>query len=60
MDKFDTKFTNEIVCPYCGFEFMDSYEFDEGDNPIHCEECKKDFVFTQNIEVTYNTYKLLI
>lgn len=54
--KIDHTYTDEIVCPYCGCEFGDSNELgDEGD--ADCPDCKKEFKFWQNIEVTYCTQK---
>ncbi|QVK17752.1 hypothetical protein KHQ81_13005 [Mycoplasmatota bacterium] len=59
MNELKHKYTNEIVCPYCGYEFSDSWEFD-GDEDlglIECEECDKSFYATRDIEITYSTQK---
>ena len=57
----DTKheYTNEIVCPYCDYIFEDSWEFsDTGEGEIQCYKCSKNFIYTVNIEITYNTSKI--
>jgi hypothetical protein len=33
---------DEIKCPYCGYEFSDSWEYGKGESVIECE-CGKDF-----------------
>lgn len=52
---FDHEDTNEIVCPYCGYEQCDSWEAGEGDND--CPECHKVFEVERIMSVTYNTSK---
>jgi len=49
------EYTNEIVCPYCGAEFSDSWEFGDDDFP-ECD-CGKKFISRRDIEVTYITEK---
>jgi len=60
----DCSYTDEVVCPYCGFEFGDSYELFEFYNShgesnvdVECDECGKEFNVDRCIEVTYNSYK---
>lgn len=51
-----THYTDEVVCPYCHYEFSDSWEFsDNGD--IVCDECNKEFFMYRHIEVSYVTEK---
>lgn len=52
----DHKFTDEIVCPYCGYEYGDSWEFDD-DVELDCDECGKTFDATREFEITYSTTK---
>ena len=48
--------TNEIVCPWCGYEALDSWEMsDSGDTT--CAECKKGFMYAREVAVTYITAK---
>lgn len=52
------EYTQEIVCPYCEYEFGDSWEYDGRDGrKTNCPECDKTFHLTVNIEVTYSTYR---
>jgi uncharacterized Zn-finger protein len=52
----DHEYTDEIVCPYCGAEFSDSWEFKDDDSP-ECEECGKKFISRRDISVSYTTKK---
>lgn len=50
----DHESTGEIVCPYCGNEYSDSYEY--GDHgSTDCEECGKWFSFSRHVSVDYTT-----
>lgn len=42
---FEIERTNEIVCPYCGYEHRDSGEYFYNDNStkMECENCNKEF-----------------
>lgn len=53
----DSLFTKEVVCPYCGHEFSDSWEWDDSEDEIYCDNCDNKFAMERNIEVTYSTYK---
>lgn len=56
----DHEYTQEIVCPFCGCEFIDSWDVEsdkEDIGLIECGECEKDFYATRHIEVTYSTEK---
>lgn len=58
--EIEHKYTSEIVCPYCGDELGDSWEFGSGRQDIgevDCPNCEKTFIAYRNIEVTYNTWK---
>ena len=52
---FDHEYTDEIVCPHCGFEYSDSWESSDGEK--ECYECGEKFHMVRNVEVTYVTYK---
>ena len=47
--------TDEIVCPYCGHEFEDSFGYNEG--IVKCEECGKNFGFYKIVNVYYTSNK---
>lgn len=55
--EIDCDWTDEVVCPYCGTEFLDSWEYeDEGEE--YCEECNKEFAFQRNVIVGYSSQKM--
>lgn len=46
---------NAITCPYCGYEFMDSWEFNDCINErIECQECGKEFDLEVETKIEYN------
>ena len=49
---------DNIVCPYCGWENKDSWEFDEDDAVVTCGECEKEFNVSKDISVTYSTSRI--
>ena len=54
----DNEHTDEIVCPYCGRIFTDSWEVDSGEEDlgsIHCMTCWNIFTAERNIIITYST-----
>lgn len=57
MDNIDCEFTKEIVCPYCGHTFSDSWEYCDFDDEMFCDECGNEFSYERKIEVTYVSYK---
>ncbi len=60
MSDIDHEYTNEIICPWCGYEHDRSYEFfsknDESD-AIECRECEKTFCGIRHVHITYSTMK---
>ena len=61
MENIEHEYTDEIVCPYCGYEFNDSYEYGDDDTVdiglVECQECEKEFYTTRNFIITYSTIK---
>ena len=57
IDKLDTFQTDEIVCPHCGYEFSESYEY-IGDDLAECPECEHTFVLESEEFVVYTTSKV--
>lgn len=50
--------TDEVVCPYCGNEHSESYEFFEGnrdDTEVTCTECERDFRTSRDVSVSYSS-----
>jgi hypothetical protein len=62
MKEVEHDYTDEIVCPYCGYEFSESYEFGDGFDEdldiIDCGECEESFYASRSIMVNYSTEKL--
>ena len=58
-EKIDHDHTDEVICPYCGYEFSDSWEFNANQDEQHveCEECGKEFFLYVDITVNYTTRK---
>lgn len=57
--KIDHEWTDEIVCPYCGYEFDCSYESlepDESDD-IACNRCDEVFHAESDMTIRYTTSK---
>lgn len=62
MNNIEHEMTEEIVCPFCGSEFTESWEFGEYSNDedlglVECDECNKSFYATRNISISYSTKK---
>jgi DNA-directed RNA polymerase subunit RPC12/RpoP len=50
--------TDEIVCPHCGHEMSDSWEYLDGNRTkgsADCGECEKTFKWEAEYSVTYTT-----
>jgi hypothetical protein len=52
----DHNFTTFAVCPYCGYEHRDCFEWSDSGN-VECEKCDKTFWCDREVEVTYTTSK---
>ena len=49
-------FSPNIVCPYCGWENMDSFEAHEGEQD--CPDCGNKFSMGRDVDITYSTSKI--
>ena len=54
-NKIEHDYTDEIICPWCGYSDSDSWEVVDG--LWECENCEKSFYVGRNVEVTYSTQK---
>jgi len=54
--EIDHRYTEEIVCPYCGHTHTDSFEAPDN-GKMNCHSCKKEFTFSRDIDITYITEK---
>lgn len=55
--KIEHQYTDEVVCPWCGRESGDCWEWTENDGEMKCDECGKEFSYEKDITVTYSTLK---
>jgi len=51
-------YENNIKCPHCGYEDIDSWEYDDDCGKNECGSCGKAFEYMRNVDVTYSTYIL--
>ena len=58
--EIDHEYTKEVVCPYCGYEFQDSWEFftHHDYQLVHCDECENDFHASALRSVKYVSRKM--
>jgi hypothetical protein len=57
-DKIDTQYTNEPVCPYCGYKVSNSWELNmrDGDEiERECSYCSENFKILCIVTVEYCT-----
>lgn len=47
-----------IKCPYCDYEWEDSWEFQEDEGTHVCGDCAEEFNVMRNINITYSTTKV--
>lgn len=45
--------TDNITCPYCGYEDEDSWEADESDDHYECPNCGSYFSYEREVSVSY-------
>ena len=53
---YDHEYTDEIVCPHCGTEYNDSWEWEEGEH--ECDDCEHSFTVERIVTVQYTTRKI--
>lgn len=55
-EDFDSEFNEDIVCPYCGYHFPDSdnYDLEDGEQAcMECYDCGRRFGVIAEVEKTY-------
>jgi DNA-directed RNA polymerase subunit RPC12/RpoP len=57
-NKIDCRYTDEVICPYCGYEYSDSWEFRSNEGELTCNNCNKKFLYTRNISIDFSTTKM--
>jgi len=58
MDNIRHKYTNNVTCPYCGYEYINSWDLQPGEEDlglIECNNCYKHFYASRNINIDYST-----
>lgn len=60
---FNTHYTSNIVCPHCGHEHKDSWEFNfgsglEGDTTVWCGDCGEEFNASRHVEISYTSFPI--
>lgn len=61
MSEINCNRTTDLVCPYCGHKFLDSWELVEenGDQRlINCRSCEKEFTYTTHIKTSFTSRKI--
>ena len=59
--EIDCTYTDEIVCPHCGYNFFDSYEifgYTDSFEGLECDKCEKVFNVWKSVSVKYNSSKI--
>ena len=53
--KFDCFCNRHAICPYCGYEDEDSWEYKEGENDAECPSCGEPFTVIAELVAEYTT-----
>lgn len=56
--EIDCRATEEVTCPYCGYEYSDSWEFGDDTDRLKCPECNKEFDVSSETTRTFSTSKI--
>jgi transcription elongation factor Elf1 len=62
-NEIDTDYTDEVVCPHCGHEHSDSWEYnltEQDYGALECAECGEMFEATLNKSISYSTRKVAV
>ena len=54
MPEINHEYTDEVVCPHCGYEHTDSWDRPDSDED-ECGECGKPFQYSRSTTVKYST-----
>lgn len=53
----DTSYGDDIVCPYCGCVYEDTYEWNDS-GEYTCDDCVNNFSYSKDISISYSTEKV--
>lgn len=59
MSEHDTKYTDVLVCPYCGYKHRDTFEIDdaeEASKKSYCDSCGKTFAYATETRRTFSSW----
>ena len=61
MTEINHEYTDDIVCPHCGYAQGDSWEISGNEDgkcgEVECAKCNKTFYYECYVSVTYTTEK---
>lgn len=57
MPRIDHSYVENIVCPWCGYEYDESYLYEGEEEELECESCLKKFLYTQKVDIKYSTHR---
>ncbi|ETA67402.1 hypothetical protein V7O61_08330 [Methanolobus sp. WCC1] len=56
-ETIDHEGTRNLVCPWCGYEDLDSWEYHHNSGDDMCKNCGKPFGYERDVSVSYTTWK---
>lgn len=56
-NEIDCECTDDLICPYCGCKFEDSFEFNES-SQHQCDRCEKHFMYEVEYSKTFSSVKV--
>lgn len=57
MEEIDCEYTDNLVCPYCGWEHDDTYDMNEA-GEHSCEKCDKNFSYDVYYSKSYTSIQV--
>lgn len=58
MESYEYHNTDEVTCPYCGYEDTDSWELDDQEDERDCPMCGGVFGYSREVTVSYYSEKV--
>lgn len=52
----DENYTNNVKCPYCGYEDKDSWKLDDSDDSHECGQCGAIFGYERTVTIDYSSF----
>jgi hypothetical protein len=54
----DLQYNDHPICPYCGAEDEGAWEMEGEDGTTDCGECEREYRWSRNVSVTYDTERM--